>query len=52
MLKWVEPTLWKFFSVTGDVMMLTGLLMFLLGICLFIYRGMEALIEKGDHHED
>ncbi len=52
MLLWVAPTIWKICSILGDLMMLTGLLMLLLVFCLLAYRGTEALIEKGEHHED
>ena len=52
MLLWVAPLINTTCSTVGDWMMFIGLLMFLLGIFLFAYRGTEALIEKGEHHED
>ena len=52
MLKWVEPLIWKICSVLGDLMTLAGLLALLLAFCILVYRGMEALIEKGVRNED
>lgn len=52
MLLWVEPLIRKVCSVLGDLMTLTGLLILLLAFCILVYRGTEALIEKGVQNED
>lgn len=52
MLTWVEPIIWWILTALGDVLMLAGLLTMVLAFFILTYRGTEALIEKGDHHED
>ncbi len=49
---WVEPVIWRILTAMGDVLMLAGLLTLALAFVILAYRGTEALIEKGDHHED
>ena len=49
---WVEPAIWWILTAMGDVLMLAGLLTLMLTLFILAYRGAEALIEKGDHHED
>jgi hypothetical protein len=49
---WVEPAIWWILTAMGDVLMLAGVLTLALAFVILAYRGTEALIEKGDHHED
>ena len=52
MMWFISDMIWRILTVMGDVLMLAGLLTLALTIIILAYRGTEALIEKGDHHED